>query len=82
MTQCQKRDDEHMLRSLVKQANNGGARLRIYRPKNGKYDFCVAGQWHANAGGLPVKMGGTAAWLYGALLESWQSCKGRGRKAK
>lgn len=57
---------EHLLRRLVKQANGFGAELRIYRPKSGKYEFCVNGQ---DTKGRKVKMGGTAKWLYDELLE-------------
>jgi len=56
-----------MLRSLVKQANGFGARLRIYRPKSGKYEYCITGR---DTFGRDVRMGGTAEWLYDELLKA------------
>jgi len=56
-----------MLRNLVKQANNSGARLRIYKPKNKEYEYCISGQDTINR---KVRMGGTAEWLHDELLKT------------
>ena len=56
-----------MLRNLIKQANGFGSRLRVYRPKSKKYEYCIAGQ---DTIGRSIKMGGTAEWLYDELLKT------------
>lgn len=54
-----------MLRMLVKMANNFGAKLRVYKPKNQKYEYCITGiDWN----GRKTRMGGTAERLYDELL--------------
>jgi len=65
-----------MLRSLVKQANNSGARLRVYKPKNKEYKYCISGQ---DIIGRKVRMGGTAEWLYDCLLYTSPSPRDRTR---
>jgi len=67
-TKTIKLTDEHMLRQLIKQANGFGARLRLYRSKNKKYDFCVSG---SDIVQRQIKMGGTADWLYDELLKKF-----------
>ena len=59
--------DELVLRNLIKQANNQGYKLRLYRPKSGKYEFCISGS--SPYSGWPIKMGGTAGFLYDELLK-------------
>lgn len=56
--------DEYMLRQLVKQANKSGCRLQMRRHK--KYPFVVSGSLPFCA--WPMKMGGTAGWLYDELM--------------
>jgi len=70
-TKTIKLTDEYMLRQLIKQANGFGARLRLYRPKNKKYDFCISG---SDIVQRRIKMGGTADWLYGELLKNFTDC--------
>ena len=54
-----------MLRMLIKMANNSGAKLRIYKPKNQKYEYCITGiDWD----GRKTRMSGTAECLYDELL--------------
>jgi len=50
-----------MLKSLVKQANNSGAKLRVYKPKNKEYEYCISDQDTIDR---KVRMGGTTEWLY------------------
>ena len=58
-------NDIAMLRMLIKMANNSGAKLRIYKPKNQKYEYCIIGiDWNSRK----TRMGGTAEWLYDELL--------------
>lgn len=68
-----------MLRMLIKQANNGGAKLCVYKPKpkvgipapNSKeYEYCITGKDEL---GRNIRMGGTAEWLYDELLEKLTS---------
>jgi len=54
-----------MLRNLIKMANNAGAKLRVYRPKNQKYEYCITGKDEI---GRDIRMGGTAEWLHDELL--------------
>ena len=58
-------NDIAMLRMLIKQANRFGAKLRVYKPKNQKYEYCITGiDWDSRK----TRMGGTAFWLYDELL--------------
>ena len=61
-----KQIDLEMLRKLVKQANGFGARLRVYKPKSNKYEYCITG---TDEIGRNIRMGGTAFWLYDELLK-------------
>lgn len=65
-----------MLRNLVKQANNAGAKLRVYKPKpktgiptptSQEYEYCITGK---DTIGRDIRMGGTAKWLYDELLKN------------
>ena len=56
--------DISLLRGLVRQANNQGYKLVVRKSK--KYPYIVSGQ--SPFSGWPVKMGGTANWLYRELL--------------
>lgn len=58
--------DEYMLKMLVKQANGFGATLQVRKHK--KYPFVVCG--HLPFYAWPVKMGGTAKWLYNELMNN------------
>lgn len=58
--------DEYMLKMLVGQANKQGCTLQVRRHK--KYPFIVSGGLPFCA--YPMRMGGTAAWLYDELLDS------------
>lgn len=58
--------DEYMLKMLVKQANAQGCTLQVHKHK--EYPFVVSGGLPFCA--WPLKMGGTAGWLYDELLKS------------
>jgi len=60
-------DYVYMLKRLIKQANGFGAKLRLYIPKSGKYDYCISG---FDTKKRKMRMGGTAEWLYDTLLEN------------
>jgi len=66
-----KKYDINMLRMLVKQANSFGAKLRVYKPKSGKYEYCITGSTPKHH---RIRMGGTAFWLYDELMKSF--CNG------
>ena len=55
-----------VLRNLVKQANNAGHSLQVRKSK--KCPYIVCGTMHDRS--WPIKMGGTAGWLYDELLKS------------